>query len=168
VTVTAVDKNPDDLSMTITAEFGASAERVWELWSDPRQLERWWGPPTYPATFTSHDLRAGGRADYYMTGPEGDQQKGWWVIDEVDAPRTLVFRDGFANADGTPNPDLPEMSSRVAIEEIDAGRTRMSIRSEFPSTEAMERILGMGMEEGLTQAVGQIDAILAEDPARSA
>ena len=43
------------------------------------------------------------------------------------------------------------------------GRTRMSIESIFPSTEAMEQLLAMGMEEGLTEAVGQIDAILAED-----
>ena len=51
----------------------------------------------------------------------------------------------------------------MTIEPIDAGRTRMSIESHFPSTEAMEQVLAMGMEEGLTQAVGQIDAILAED-----
>ena len=44
----------------------------------------------------------------------------------------------------------------------------MSIESTFPSTEAMEQLLAMGMEEGLTQAVGQIDAILAEDAVRSA
>ena len=51
----------------------------------------------------------------------------------------------------------------MTIEPIDAGRTRMSIESRFPSTEAMEQVLAMGMEEGLTQAVGQIDAILAEE-----
>ena len=51
----------------------------------------------------------------------------------------------------------------VRIEQVGHGRTRMSIESVFPSTEAMEQVLGMGMEEGLTQAVGQIDAILAED-----
>ena len=51
----------------------------------------------------------------------------------------------------------------MTIEPIGAGRTRMSIESRFPSTEAMEQVLAMGMEEGLTEAVGQIDAILAED-----
>ena len=59
MTVTAVHKDPDALTMTLTAEFDASPERVWELWADPRQLERWWGPPTYPATFTAHDLAPG-------------------------------------------------------------------------------------------------------------
>ena len=56
----------------------------------------------------------------------------------------------------------------MTIEEIGDGRTRMSIESIFPSTEAMEQLLAMGMEEGLTQAVGQIDAILAEDAVRPA
>jgi len=75
MTVTAVHKDPDALTMTLTAEFDASPERVWELWADPRQLERWWGPPTYPATFTKHDLAPGSRVEYHMTGPEGDQPK---------------------------------------------------------------------------------------------
>ena len=56
MTVTAVRKDPEALTMTIEAEFHASPERVWQWWADPRQLERWWGPPTYPATFTRHDL----------------------------------------------------------------------------------------------------------------
>jgi uncharacterized protein YndB with AHSA1/START domain len=98
-----------------------------------------------------------------MTGPEGDQPKGFWDIMEVEAPRRLVFRDGFANDDGTPNDALPRNEGRVTIEEIGDGRTRMSIESVFPSREAMEQVLAMGMEEGITQAVGQIDAILAED-----
>jgi uncharacterized protein YndB with AHSA1/START domain len=163
MTVTAVRKNSDALTMTADAEFGASAERVWQLWADPRQLERWWGPPTYPATVDSHDLRPGGRVEYHMTGPEGDQPRGYWEIVEADEPRSLVFRDGFANEDGTPNTDLPTTEVRVTIEDIGDGRARMSIDSAFPSAEAMEKLLGMGMEEGLKEALGQIDAILAED-----
>ena len=150
-----------------TWEFEAPPERVWQLWSDPRQLERWWGPPTYPATVDSHDLRPGGRVEYHMTGPEGDQPKGYWDVLETDPPRRLVFRDGFANDDGTANTDLPTTESRVRIETIDDGRTRMSIDSLFPSSEAMEQVLAMGAEEGLKQAIGQIDAILAEDAVRS-
>jgi len=168
MTVNAVRKDPEALAMTLDAEFDATPERVWQLWADPRQLERWWGPPAYPATVDSHDLRSGGRVEYHMTGPEGDQPRGYWEIDEADPPRWLVFRDGFANDDGTPNSDLPSTESRVRIEEIGDGRTRMSIISIFPSRVAMEQILAMGMEEGLTQAVGQIDAILAEDAVRLA
>jgi uncharacterized protein YndB with AHSA1/START domain len=163
MTVTAVRKDPETLTMVLTAEFDASPERVWQLWADPRQLERWWGPPTYPATFTRHDLAPGGRVEYHMTGPEGDQPKGYWDVVEAEPPHRLVFRDGFANADGTPNDELPQNEGRVTIEDLGAGRSRMSIQSRFPSREAMEQVLAMGMEEGITLAVGQIDAILAED-----
>ena len=168
MTVAAVRKDPQALTMTIDAEFDAPPERVWQLWADPRQLERWWGPPTYPATFTSHDLAPGSRAEYHMTGPEGDQPRGFWDIVEVDPPRSLVFQDGFANDDGSPNTEFPRTTARVRIDELGGGRTRMSIESRFPSPEAMEQVLAMGVEEGLKQAVGQIDAILAEDAARSA
>ena len=109
---------------------------MWQVWADPRQLERWWGPPTYPATFTEHDLTPGGRVAYHMTGPEGDQPKGWWEILETDPPRSLVFRDGFANDDGTPNPEFPATTVQVAIEDVDGGRSRMSIETLFPSAEA--------------------------------
>jgi uncharacterized protein YndB with AHSA1/START domain len=165
MTVIAVHKDPAHLTMKLVAEFDASPERIWELWADPRQLERWWGPPTYPATFTRHSLTPGSRIEYHMTGPTGDQPRGYWDVVEVDPPRRLVFMDGFAHDDGTPNDDLPRGEGRVTIEPIGAGRTRMSIDSRFPSIEAMEQVLAMGMEEGLTQAVGQIDAILAEGAA---
>jgi uncharacterized protein YndB with AHSA1/START domain len=163
MTVTAVRKDPEQLTMTVDAEFEATPDRVWQLWADPRQLERWWGPPVYPATVTSHDLRVGGRVEYYMTGPEGDTPKGYWQILEADPPSRLVFKDGFANADGTPNSDMPLMEQRVTIEAIDPGRTRMSIENVFPDVAAMEQVMAMGMEEGLTGALGQIDAILEED-----
>jgi len=162
MTVTAVRKDPEHLTMTLDADFDATPARVWQLWADPRQLERWWGPPTYPATFTKHDLTPGSRVEYHMTGPEGDQPRGFWDIVEVDPPRALIFRDGFANDDGSPNTDLPSNEVRVTIAEA-GGRTTMSIKSVFVSAAAMEQVLAMGMEEGLMQAVGQIDAILAED-----
>ena len=163
MTLTAVRRDPATQSMTTTAEFAAAPERVWELWADPRQLERWWGPPSWPATFTAHDLRAGGRVEYHMTGPTGDKPKGYWDVIEVEPPNSIAFRDGFANDDGTPNTELPSTESRIAIVAIGDGRTRMSIVSIFASVEAMEQLLAMGMEVGLSQAVGQIDAILAED-----
>ena len=83
---------------------------------------------------------------------------------EVNEPRRITFRDGFANDDGSVNTEFPSTTGIVTIEPIDAGHTRMSIESHFPSKEALEQILALGMEEGLTQAVGQIDAILAEQP----
>jgi uncharacterized protein YndB with AHSA1/START domain len=164
MTVTDVRKDPQALTMTLDAEFEAPAERVWELWADPRQLERWWGPPNYPATFTKHDLAPGSRVEYHMTTPEGDQPRGFWDIVEVAPPHRLLVRDGFANDDGKPNDEMPVGEFEVTIEDSGGGRTRMSILNRFPSTEAMEQLLAMGQEQGMIEALGQIDAILAEDP----
>jgi uncharacterized protein YndB with AHSA1/START domain len=162
MTVTAVRKDPQRLTLTVEAEFDASVERIWQLWADPRQLERWWGPPTYPATFTKHDLAPGGRVEFHMTGPTGDRSHGYWDVLEVEPARRILLRDGCA-ADGTPLTDLPINTIRVGIEKVAQGRTRMTIEIVFPSLEAMEQVLAMGTEEGLSQAVSQIDAILAEE-----
>jgi uncharacterized protein YndB with AHSA1/START domain/pimeloyl-ACP methyl ester carboxylesterase len=161
MSVTAVRKDPKAKSLTLDAEFDASPERVWKLWEDASQLERWWGPPSYPATFTKHDLTPGGRVEYHMTGPHGERHGGLWEVREVAPPHTLVFQDLFANPDGTPSATLPASTVRVRIEAVRSGRTRMTIESVFPSVEALEKVLAMGMEEGLKQAVGQIDGILA-------
>jgi uncharacterized protein YndB with AHSA1/START domain len=163
MTVTAVRKDPEKLTMTLDAEFDATPDQLWNLWADPRKLERWWGPPGYPATFTAHDFRVGGRSEYLMTGPEGPiTPTGYWQILELDPPRSMRIEDGFAG-DGAPI-DLPGPGGmNVTIEPTSDGRTRMTIENTFPDLSTMEQLLAMGQEEGMTQAVGQIDAILAED-----
>ncbi|MGW3568438.1 SRPBCC family protein [Streptomyces sp. NPDC000941] len=161
MSVTSLDKDFDSLTLTLIADFAAPVERVWRLWADPRQLERWWGPPTYPATMEQHDLTPGGEVAYFMTGPEGDKHHGWWRITSVNAPTSLEFTDGFANPDGTPAADMPTTTVRVLLTEHDGG-TRMELRSAYDSREQMERMLEMGMAEGLQQAVGQMDALLAD------
>jgi uncharacterized protein YndB with AHSA1/START domain len=162
--VTDVSKDLDALTMTVTAEFEADAERVWEMWSDPRRLERWWGPPSHPATFVDHDLTPGGRAAYFMTSPEGQRYHGWWRLEEVEPPTRLRFEDGFADDEGKPNPEMPTTIATVTITESD-GATRMSIESKFGTREGMEQTLEMGMEQGIREAVGQIDGLLVGDPA---
>jgi uncharacterized protein YndB with AHSA1/START domain len=63
MSVIRVEKDFDNLSLILVAEFDAPIERVWQLWADPRQLERWWGPPTHPATVEKHHLVAGGEVN---------------------------------------------------------------------------------------------------------
>ena len=159
MSVTSVDTDHDNLTLTLIADFEAPIDRVWELWSDPRKLERWWGPPGYPATFEKHDLTPGGEVTYFMTGPEGDTPRGMWRVTAVDPPTSLEFTDAFADADGTPIADMPSSTVRVELSERDGG-TRMEMRSKFASREDMEKLVGMGMVEGLQQAVGQMDALL--------
>ncbi|MEZ4240080.1 MAG: SRPBCC domain-containing protein [Myxococcota bacterium] len=162
MSVTAVRKDPETLTMTMEAEFDAPVARVWQVWADPRKLERWWGPPTWPATFDRHALTVGAEVRYHMTGPEGEVSRGWWRITEAEPPRHLVFEDGFAGEDGEPQVDGPVMVMTVALSERASGGTRMVLRTRFPSLEALQEMVQMGMEEGMKAAMGQIDAILAE------
>lgn len=158
--VTDVTTDPDTRTITITASFAAPVERVWALYADPRQLEKVWGPPTHPATFVEHALEPGGRMSYYMTGPEGERYGGWWEITEVDEPRSFSFRDGFADTDLNPVDTMPVSTSTYTFEPVDGG-TRAVFHSSYDSAEALQQVLDMGVEEGATSAINQIDDLLA-------
>jgi uncharacterized protein YndB with AHSA1/START domain len=163
VTVISTHKDSESLTLTFVAEFDAGVERVWQVWEDPRQLERWWGPPTWPATFEQHDFVVGGRSRYFMTGPEGEKARGWWTITAIEAPHRLEFDDGFADDDGEPVATMEPIRAVVTIEALGA-RSRMTTVTTFASAEQLEKMLAMGMEEGMRLAMGQIDALLADAP----
>jgi uncharacterized protein YndB with AHSA1/START domain len=160
MTVTGTSRDAHARTLTITAELAAPPARVWNLWADPRLLEQWWGPPTWPATFSEHGVRPGGGSRYVMHGPEGGTSAGWWRTVSVDPPHRFEFENGFADADGEPDPSMPVMVIRLAIEERVGGLTRMTGVITFASTADMEQVLTMGMEEGMTAAMKQMDALI--------
>jgi uncharacterized protein YndB with AHSA1/START domain len=160
MTVTSVETDYDNLSIVLIAEFDAPIERVWQLWSDPRQLERWWGPPSYPGTVEEFDLTPGGRVTYYMTSPEGEKHRGWWHVESVDPPASLEVTDGFADQDGNPAADMPTTRFRVELTQ-QGGGTRMEVRSTYKTREDLDKVVSMGMLEGIRLSAGQMDAILA-------
>ena len=160
MSVTSVEKDFDRLTLTVIADFDASPERVWQLWADPRKLERWWGPPTYPATVQQYDLAPGGDVSYFMTGPEGEKYRGGgasprstrrslWSSSTVSPTRT-----------GIPLPICQRPRVPMQLTEHGGG-TRMELRTVFDSREEMEQLDSMGMTEGMREAVGQMDALLA-------
>ena len=159
MSVTSIEKDVDRHTLTLTADFQAPVDQVWQLWADPRLLERWWGPPTYPATVKRHELVPGGGVSYFMTGPGGDRHHGWWRIASVNPPTSMEFSDGFADQDGVPLDDMPAASVRLRLSERQGG-TRMELQWTYASAEGLEKVLSMGMEEGLRLAVGQMDALL--------
>lgn len=155
-----VTSDIDALTLTITAEFAAPVQRVWQIYADPRRLERVWGPPTYPATVVDHDLRPGGRVTYFMTGPDGDKHAGYWKIHSVDEPTGFSFEDGFADMSFRPNPDLPVSANVFTFAPHDDG-TRATYISTYETAEALQQVLDMGVVEGASSAINQIDDLLA-------
>lgn len=158
--VTDVQHDPANLTLTITADFAAPVERIWQIYADPRQLEKVWGPPSYPATVVDHDLRPGGRMTYFMTGPDGDKHAGYWEITAVDEPRSFEFDDGFADMDFNPNPDMPKARNVFTFAEHEGG-TRATYVSTYESAEALQTVLDMGVIEGASSAINQIDGLVA-------
>ena len=151
MTVVGVDKDPAGRTLRITSEFGAPPARVWRMWSDPRRLERWWGPPEFPATVTEHDLRPDGRVALFVIGPDGGRRDASWRVTAVEEPTGLAFE--------LHDPDFPPIAMRVRISPSGAG-SRMVIEASFPTDEAMDRLLSIGFAEGRSAAVAQLDHAL--------
>src|SRR6478735_1143390 len=157
--VTDVITDPEALTMTLTADFTAPVERLWEVFTDPRQLERFWGPPGYPATFTSFDLTVGGYARYLMTGPKGEKYHATWEFLEIDGPHSLAVLDSFADENGNVREDMPTSRMTLAFEPTASG-ARLESVTRFTSAEALEQVVAMGMVEGSTMAINQLDRVL--------
>lgn len=107
--VTDVTQDIDALTLTIVADFAAPVQRIWEVYADPRQLEKVFGPPTYPATMV--------------------------------------------------DPDLPVSRNTYSFASTDGG-TRATYVSTYASAEALQQVLDMGVVEGASSAIDQIDDLL--------
>lgn len=159
--ITSVLSDEAALTLTVVGEYPVTVERLWEAYADPRQLERFWGPETWPATFTRHDMAVGGWSHYYMTGPDGTTSRGWWRFLSVETNRRIEVEDGFADQHGNPNSQMPSMRMVFTFESTPTG-SRFEGVTHFPSIEAMEQLVKMGMVEGLRSAMGQLDKLLAD------
>jgi uncharacterized protein YndB with AHSA1/START domain len=147
--------------MTVVADFPVPVQRLWDAYADPRQLELFWGPPTYPARFTRHDMYPGGRSEYVMTGPDGDESRGYWEFLAVDPTQSFEVRDGFANPDGSANSEMPSMRM-VFHFTATADGSQVSTTTYFTSVTDLDQLLAMGMEEGMREAMAQMDAVIAD------
>jgi uncharacterized protein YndB with AHSA1/START domain len=157
--VTDITTDPENLTLTLVADVAAPVERLWQVYTDADQLSRFWGPPGWPSTFTAFDLRPGGRVDYRMTGPRGETSRGSWEVLNVEEGRSFEVLDSFADENGEKIDALPSSRMRFAFASTDAG-ARLTATSYFPSLEALEQVIAMGVIEGSRQATEQLDAVL--------
>jgi uncharacterized protein YndB with AHSA1/START domain len=159
--ITEISSDPHHLTMTVVAEYPVPVERLWDAYADPRQLERFWGPEQWPATFTRHDMAKGGQSNYVMTGPDGTKAGGWFRFLSVEPMKRFEVEDGFGESADAPADGMPTMHMVFNFESTSTG-SRQTTVTTFPSVEAMEQLVGMGMMEGMKSAMGQIDAVLAD------
>lgn len=159
--VTDIITDAENLTMTVIADLAAPVERVWNAYTDPEQLNRFWGPPGWPATFTAWDHSVGGRAQYTMNGPRGERSSGSWEFLAIDEPKGFEVLDSFVGDDGQPLEGFPAMRMTFTFEPTAEG-TRMVNTSYFDSAEALEQVVAMGAVEGTRMAMSQLDAVLVD------
>lgn len=142
-------------TLVVSREFNAPRKLVFETWSKPEHIARWFGPQPYFIKVLAMDFRPGGRYRFMMCDPEGkDLHPFGGEYREIVVPERIVVTDAFED------PGAPEMVWTVTFAEA-AGKTRLTVHVAFPSEAVRDDYLRMGMKEGLTQAIDQIDGVLA-------
>lgn len=159
--VTAITTDPEALTMTLVADFAAPVDRVFHAFTDPEQLNRFWGPPGWPATFGEFDFTPGGTVRYSMTSPQNETSAGSWQVLSVDAPRGFAVLDSFVNDEGEPLEGMPAMRVTFDFAATDSG-TRFTNVTYFDSLDALEQVVEFGAVEGSTMAINQLDAVLQD------
>ena len=144
-----------DRELIITRSFGAPARFLFQAWSKPELLKKWFGPVGYPVTMCEMDFRKGGLWRAAMTGPGGKQQTpfgGEYL--EIVPNRRIVFSNGFEL------PGAEKMIMTITFDEKD-GRTLLTIRTLFASIAQKATHVGAGMAEGIASGLDQLTDVVA-------
>ena len=149
----------DNNVMHLEREFDAPVADVWRAWTEVELLEQWWAPLPYKAVTKTMNFSEGGKWHYYMLGPAGE--KHWCVVNyiKIDTLKKYEAEDAFADEDGNTNTDLP---CGVWVNKFSTTATgsKVNITLTYPSKEDLQRILEMGMKEGITMTLVQLDGLL--------
>lgn len=150
--------NKENNTVTITREFGADPELVWEAWTNPEILDQWWAPKPWMSKTKYMDFKVGGRRFYAMVSPEGQEH---WSVQEYTSinPKTH-FRMLSAFSDKDENRDLPGSEWDLEFKGQN-GTTTLHISIYNESRERMDRMIEMGFKEGFTMTLNELDTLLS-------
>jgi uncharacterized protein YndB with AHSA1/START domain len=148
--------------LVVEREFDAPRELVWQAFTEPERVARWFGPRGWTLPVCTMDVREGGEWHYCMRGPNGEESWGKAVYREIVPPERIVYTDQFADAQGKANPRLPEMLITLRFEDV-GGKTKLTSRTEFPTDADLQKILAMGVVKGLTETWDKLADYLAAD-----
>ena len=155
-----LDVKVEGSELTLVREFNAPRDLVFRAYTEPEHLMQWWGPSEWPLVKCTVDLRPGGKWHYCMKSREtGDESWGLGIYEEIVRPERLVYQDSFSNEDGTVNEDLPTSRTVITFDDI-GGRTRLTSKTAYPTAADLETVVQMGMIEGITETLGQLETLL--------
>jgi uncharacterized protein YndB with AHSA1/START domain len=143
-------------SVLITRVFDAPRALVWQAWTDPAMLARWFGPRGFTSSVPEFDLRIGGALRIVMHGPDGNDYPMQGVFREVAPPARLVFSNIALDNDGN---HLLEGETAVTFAEHD-GKTTLTMTSHMVGLVPIAPQMLAGMEAGWTQSIDKLQAML--------
>jgi len=147
-------------SLIVNREFAANQLQVWDAWTKPRILDQWWAPLPYKAKTKSQVFEPNGHWHYAMEGPNNDMHWGMMQYKEISKPDFFSANDVFCDENGATNSNLPSTDFEISFSE-EGDTTMVNMVSVYATKEALDEILAMGMKEGLSMALAQLDGILA-------
>lgn len=155
---TQVETGERDLVMSRV--FDAPRDVVFRAFSTSEALAQWWGPKDWTLPVSNLDFRPGGRWHYCMRGPGGEESWGLSTYTEIVEGQRIVHTDAFSNAAGKVAEGMPQMKITIEFTEED-GKTRVTSRTEFASSEELKKVLDMGVVQGATETWDRLKEYLA-------
>jgi uncharacterized protein YndB with AHSA1/START domain len=158
----------NDTVLVLERVFDAPRELVFTMFSQPEHLVHWWGPRGWELPVCTVDFRPGGVWHYCMKCVDASQgefygMESWGkaVYKRIVEPESIAYTDYFSDADGNENESLP--STEVTIDFIDLGaKTKIISRSAYVSAESLQKVMDMGMLQGITETWDRLEERLRE------
>jgi uncharacterized protein YndB with AHSA1/START domain len=163
---TKVTKDFENNTLIVERTFNAPRERVWQAYADPEKFAQWWGPEGFETTVKEFEFKPGGKNHYGMKCV--DERQGEWFgktswglmkFESIDAPSSFGYKDYFTDETGVINEELPAMTITMDFIEED-GKTKLVSRGVVSSRDELEKLVNMGMIEGLTSTLDKLEAFV--------
>jgi len=150
--------------LVITREFAAPRELVWRVWNEPKHIEKWFGPQGFTTRVNSQDFTTGGKWDYVMIGPDGDEFPFNGVFLEIDPISKVVSTDEFGEEYTERNPEMsmPKITSVTTLFEDHGETTRVVIKTLRATADDLKKHEEMGVEAGWNSSFEKLDVYIAE------
>lgn len=165
---TKVTKDLENNALILERTFSAPKAKVWQAYADKELFSQWWGPEGWQTTVKEFDFTIGGTNLYGMKCVDENQgdwfgQESWGMMkyESIDEPDSFTYKDYFADAEGTPTPNMPVMTITIELDEAD-GKTTVRTRCVGETAEEVEKLLAMGMVEGYSSSCNRLEQLLSQ------
>jgi uncharacterized protein YndB with AHSA1/START domain len=140
-----------DREIVLSRVIAAPRERVFQAWTDPKQVVQWFGPDGFTIESLECDIRVGGRWRFNYTGPDGTRYDNRMVFLRIEAPRLIEIEHGSDKDD-----DPARFYVIVTFDAQSDGKTVLTLRQLHPTKEQREGVIGFGAVEYGYQTLGKL------------